>query len=200
MRKSRREVTRRFGQQLPISGMSRRDKHQSLSPCVTNGEHFGPAVLRRIQQPWLSSFGRYQTSDALSNHRVRHSGSKFHLTELNAGLCRALLPLHDAPRLPGNFSTMKEGRSEVVLFPGAHCSDLCVPRSKRKTLCKILRLLWPCPLSPHEAINGAPIGAAKAFKGLLRRWRFTLRLEHDAPMRGGENRAAVISISATRGD
>src|SRR5262245_60919226 len=81
----------------------------------------------------------------------------------------------------------------------AHSAQIpALQQHSKKTLCKILRLLQPSTLSPHEAVNGSPINPAEFFECFLCRWRFALRLQHDAPVRGGKRRRAVISISANR--
>ena len=46
-------------------------------------------------------------------------------------------------------------------------------------------------LSPDETINWRPIRAAKFFERCLRRGCWTLRVEHNAPMRRGKRRAAI---------
>jgi hypothetical protein len=50
------------------------------------------------------------------------------------------------------------------------------------------------PLSPHKAVNGSPINAAKFFQSLLRRRRFTLCFQHHAPMRILKAAGPVISV------
>src|SRR5215471_9408335 len=97
------------------------------------------------------------------------------------------------------FQRRKQVRAKSSFFLAHAVQIFAFQDQSEKALCKILRLLWPGTLSPHEAINGSPIGAAKSFKRLLCRWRFTLRLQHQAPVRRGKRRRAVKSISANRG-
>src|SRR4029450_12480392 len=81
----------------------------------------------------------------------------------------------------------------------AHSPQISALQQKsKKTLRKILRFLRPSPLSPHKAVNGPPINPAEFFKCLVRRRRFALCLQYDAPMRGSKGRRGVISISANR--
>src|SRR6185312_9333953 len=51
-----------------------------------------------------------------------------------------------------------------------------------KPLRDILRFLWSGTFSPNEAVDRSPVSTAKVFKRFLCRWRFTLCLQHHAPV------------------
>src|SRR5262249_34850293 len=77
-------------------------------------------------------------------------------------------------------------------FLFAHSAQIPALQQKcKKSLRKILRFLRPRPLSAHKAIDRSPINAAKFFECFLCRWRFTLCLQHDAPVRGSKRRRAM---------
>src|SRR5213596_2096390 len=81
----------------------------------------------------------------------------------------------------------------------AHSAQIpALQQKSEKTLREILRFLRPSPLSPHKAVNGPPINPAEFSKCLMCRRRFTLCLQHHAPVRSDKRRRAVISISANR--
>src|SRR5882724_5098253 len=56
----------------------------------------------------------------------------------------------------------------------------------KKSLSNILCFLRCNTLALHKAVNRSPIDAAKFFQRFLRRGRFTLRLNYDAPVRTGK--------------
>src|SRR5947199_262069 len=80
------------------------------------------------------------------------------------------------------FERHKQIRTKSPLFFPDDVQISAFEQQREETLREILRLLWPNPLSPHEAIDGSPISAAKFFERFLCRWRFNLCLQHDAPM------------------
>src|SRR6266496_1100280 len=67
-----------------------------------------------------------------------------------------------------------------------------------EALSEIFRFFRVGALSPHKTINWSPIRAAKFFECRLCSWRWTLRCQYDAPMRGRKYRA-LICISADGG-
>src|SRR5260370_98246 len=91
--------------------------------------------------------------------------------------------------------SQKKGTQAALLL--SHGLEIfALENQGKKTLSEILRLLWPNTLPPHEAINGSPVSAAKTFQRLLGRRRFTLCLQHHAPVRSGKcDRAASTEPS-----
>jgi len=97
------------------------------------------------------------------------------------------------------FERHKQIRTKSPLFFPDDVQISAFEQQREETLREILRLLWPNPLSPHEAIDGSPISAAKFFERFLCRWRFALRFKHYAPVRGSKGHCAVLRASDKRG-
>jgi hypothetical protein len=59
-------------------------------------------------------------------------------------------------------------------------------QARKKILDQVLRFFSSKPVSPGKSVKRSPISATEYFKRSLCSGRFALRLEHDAPMSGGE--------------
>src|SRR4030095_9461958 len=79
----------------------------------------------------------------------------------------------------------------------AHTAQIAaLQQESKKTLREILGVLGADTLSSHKPVEWPPISPAKLFERLLRRWRFTLRLQHHAPMRSSKCDRSALRTSA----
>src|SRR6476659_5016145 len=108
------------------------------------------------------------------------------------------LDRHRATLLVGQkiFHCPKQIRTKPSFFLADGIQTSALQELSEKPLGNILCCLSPNALSPNEAINWAPIGAAKLLQRLLCRWRFPLCLQHHAPVRGRKRYRARIGASA----
>ncbi len=94
------------------------------------------------------------------------------------------------------FQRLKQIRTKPPLLLPDSIQAFTLEQRCKKTLGKILRFLMAASLPPNECVKWPPVNAAKCFERLASRRRFTLRLQHHAPMRGGECHRTMLRISA----
>src|SRR5439155_10740260 len=102
----------------------------------------------------------------------------------------ALVPLNSggALLLAGyeTFDRHKQIRTQAS-FLATDCVQISVfEQTREKLLDHILRLLPREALATDKSGERSPISTAKHIECFLCSWRFVLRLQHDAPMSGGE--------------
>src|SRR5206468_7791176 len=90
------------------------------------------------------------------------------------------------------FKCPKQIRTEVSLFPAHRTQAFALQQIREKTLGDILRFFRPNTLPLYEGINGPPINAAEFLERFLCRGRFTLCLQHHAPMRCSKAHRSIL--------
>src|SRR6266436_6041457 len=97
------------------------------------------------------------------------------------------------------FQRPEEIRTQTAFFFANGIEIPALQQQCEKALSEIFCLFRPDALSSYETVNRSPVGAAKFFECLLRRGRWTLRRQYDAPMRGSKCHRAVIRASVIGG-
>src|SRR5207253_10060108 len=141
-------------------------------------------------------FQNRQSPAAFVNHFRSHRICGFHIDPLvstqffqrDEPLSSPTLDCRRATPFVGHkiFQCPKQKRTKSSFFLADDTQPFALQQLRKKTLRNVLRLLWSKALSSDEAIHRSPISAAKVFQGLLCRGRFALRLQHHAPLSGGE--------------
>src|SRR6184192_4176359 len=90
------------------------------------------------------------------------------------------------------FQRPKKKRTKASSFPADGSQTFVLEQICEESLGEIFSFFWPTTLSLHKTVNGSPVNTAEFFPRFLRRWRFTLRLQHHAPVRGRERGPAIL--------
>src|SRR4029453_13073862 len=108
----------------------------------------------------------------------------------------ALVPLNAAGAMPLSgeemFERHKQVRTQTSLLAPDRVQISVFEQARKKFLDQILRFFSSKTVSPDKSVKRSPISATENFECSLCSGRFALRLQHYAPVSGGECHSTTI--------